>query len=125
MALSENASVMAEAQQTSLAAAWTWAINNGVPTTITNADEVTIASLMELRDGVPLYNNGFAVEGAQTIATDRIWPGGSAGINLSGASRTFAMWDQGSPRLAHLEFATNRVTELDADTNIDLHATGV
>ena len=125
MAFSQYASGMAEAQQTSLAAAWTWAINNGIPTMITNADEVSIAGLMELRDGVPLYNNGFAVEAAQTIATDKIWPGGSAGLSLSGTNRTFAMWDQGSPRLSHLEFATNRVTELDGNTNIDLHATAV
>jgi trimeric autotransporter adhesin len=125
MAFSESASGMAAAQQSALSAAWTWAINVGFPPMITNADGITIAALMEIRDGVPLYNNGFAVEAAQTISTDKIWPGGSAGINLDGTSRTLSMWDQGSPRLTHQEFVTNRVTELDGNTTIDLHATAV
>ena len=125
MAFSENASGMAEAQQSALSAAWTWAINTGFPPLITNADGIVISALMEIRDGVPLYNSGFAVEAAQTISTDKLWPGGSTGINLNGTNRTLSMWDQGSPRLTHQEFVTSRVTELDGNATIDLHATAV
>lgn len=125
LSFSASAEGMAGAEQSALSAAWTWAINAGVPGLITNADGVAIAGLMEIRDGVPLYNVGLAVEAAQTISTDKIWPGGSAGVNLNGASRTLSMWDQGSPRLTHQEFVTSRVTELDGNATIDLHATAV
>jgi len=67
LAFSENAAGLAGAQQSALEAAWTWAINNDVPTIITNADGICIAALMEIRDGVPLYNGGLAVEAAQTV----------------------------------------------------------
>ena len=116
---------MAAAQQSALAAAWTWAINAGVPTMVTNADGICIAALMDIADGVPLYNVGLAVELAQTIATDKIWPGGSTGYSLNGTNRTISMWDQGSPRLTHQEFVPSLVTELDGNTNIDNHSTAV
>jgi len=122
---SANAGDMAAAQQSALDAAWTWAINNGVPTLITNADGICIAALMDIEDGVPLYNVGLAVEAAQTISTDKIWPGGSAGYGLNGTNRAISMWYQGSPRLTHIEFAPSRVTELDGNTNIDTHSTAV
>ena len=125
MDFSASAGGMAAAQQSAVAAAWTWAINNGVPTLITNVDGFRIAALMDIEDGVPLYNVSAAVEAAQTISTDKIWPGGSAGYNLNGTNRTISMWDHASPRLTHVEFTPSRVTELDGNTNIDNHSTAV
>ena len=104
MALSKGAGGMAEAQRSALEAALAWAAEKGVPPVITNAGEIVTATLMEIRDGVPLFYSGFAVEAAQTISTDRVWPGGSTGYNLTGTNRTISMWDQGSPKLDHPSF---------------------
>ena len=125
MALAENADGMAGVQQSALDAAWTVAINNGVPTMLTNADG-TLSALMEIRDGVFLYNRGLNVESAQTIGTVKVWPGGSTGFNLNGTNRIIGQWDEGIPRLTHQEFVPTRVTNWDNSTlTNNNHATAV
>jgi len=124
MTLANGAEGMAGVQQTALTAAWTWALNNDLPTSIEHADG-TIASLVDIQDGVPLYNVGFNVEAAQTIGTYNVWPGGSSGLNLTGTNRTISMWDQGRPRLTHAEFASSRVTQMDGNVTNDNHSTAV
>ena len=51
-------------------------------------------------------------------------PGGDTGLNLTGTNTFFGMWDEGAVRTTHLEL-TNRVTQMDGETNINFHATGV
>ncbi|MEI9913390.1 MAG: hypothetical protein WDO71_29355 [Bacteroidota bacterium] len=58
--------------------------------------------------GMPLYistqNN---VVAAATIGTSTLWPGGNAGLNLSGSSVNvkdkLAVWDGGKVRKTHVE----------------------
>jgi Subtilase family len=124
-ALSDNADSMAGVQESALDAAWTTAINTGVPTIVTNADG-TISALVDYQDGVFLYNRGLNVEAAQTIGTVKVWPGGSTGFNLNGTNRVIGQWDEGIPRLTHEEFVSTRVTNWDGSTfTSDNHATAV
>jgi trimeric autotransporter adhesin len=60
---------------------------------------------------------------ANTISTNRVRPGGSAGLNLTGQGQTIRLWDAGRVRNTHQEFG-NRVTNVDFNT-IDDHATHV
>ncbi|MDH4019347.1 MAG: S8 family serine peptidase, partial [Xanthomonadales bacterium] len=53
-------------------------------------------------------NNIYA---ADTVSTDEIWPGGTAGLNLSGTGFTIGEWDAGAIA-NHTEF-TGRLTQVD------------
>src|SRR5439155_1049794 len=125
LSFSANSSGFSGQAQSALDEAQTWAVAVGAPTQITNVDGETIAYLIAREDGFPLYITAFNVEAAQTIATDKVWPGGATGFNLTGTNRTISMWDERSPRLTHSEFVTNRVTELDGNTNLSGHSTAV
>jgi Subtilase family/GEVED domain/Secretion system C-terminal sorting domain len=66
--------------------------------------------------GYPMYlgtDNNIA---ANTTRTNRLWPGGSTGLNLSGSSANLkgklAVWDGGRIRNTHVELA-GRVTQKD------------
>jgi Subtilase family len=110
-------------QQSSLDSALTWANAVGAPSQIPLADGTT-AFLVSVDEG-PLYTMPCNVEAAQTISTTNVWPGGSAGLSLTGTNRTLFMWDEGMPRLTHSEF-TSRASMLDASvTNLSSHSTAV
>lgn len=89
-----------------------------------------IAMLTGIDDkGYPLYtstdNNILA---AATIGTNKLWPGGSTGLNLSGSSANvkdkLAVWDGGKVRATHVELA-GRVVQRDGSPAISDHATHV
>jgi hypothetical protein len=61
---------------------------------------------------------------AQTVSTDEVWPGGSAGLSLDGAGMTMAEWDGGAVDAGHLEFG-GRVTQVDGATEVSGHSTHV
>lgn len=67
-------------------------------------------------------------DAAATIGTNRLWPGGSTGLNLSGASNSvknkLALWDGGRVRATHVELA-GRVVQRDNPTGTSDHATHV
>lgn len=100
----------------------------GWDTVITRADGYV--SILAGVDGfgMPLYlsteNN---IVAAATIGTNKLWPGGSTGLNLSGSSNNvkdkLAMWDGGRVRPTHVEL-TGRVKQTDAAVNSD-HSTHV
>lgn len=79
--------------------------------------------------GLPLYvatdNN---TRSAATIGTTQLWPGGSLGLNLSGASNAvkgkLGIWDGGKILNNHIEFGT-RITQKDNATTVSDHATHV
>ncbi|QCR24230.1 S8 family serine peptidase [Pontibacter sp. SGAir0037] len=82
--------------------------------------------------GLPIYyithNNTRA---AATTKTDQLWPGGSTGLNLSGASNSvnqkMALWDGGGVRTTHQEL-TGRIEQKDTPKTDALnndHATHV
>lgn len=74
--------------------------------------------------GRPIYHHTQNVYAAQTVSTDRVWPGGSLGLNLSGDGMTIGEWDGGAVRGTHQEL-TGRVTQADGATTIINHSTHV
>ena len=61
---------------------------------------------------------------AQTVSTDEVWPGGAAGLALTGAGMTMAEWDGGAVDATHFELA-GRVTQVDGATVVSGHSTHV
>lgn len=79
--------------------------------------------------GWPKYYISYADPvGAITITTNKVWPGASSNLNLSGSDNTMlnklGIWDEGSPRLTHKEF-TGRITQKDNSTDTIDHSTHV
>lgn len=79
--------------------------------------------------GMPLYkitqNN---VISAATVNTNRLYTGGSLGLNLSGSTLPndkVAIWDGGAVLTTHVEFQNNRVEIKDGVTTTSAHATHV
>ncbi|WP_333600952.1 S8 family serine peptidase [Flavobacterium sp.] len=69
-----------------------------------------------------IYNQGSSV----TISTNKLYPGGSLGLSVSGDGMTAGVWDGGKVRNTHVEFATNKVTYGDASTaSLSPHSTHV
>lgn len=79
--------------------------------------------------GQPIYYTAFT-DPVQTITinTNKVWPSGSTGLNLSGASDSLtnkiAIWDEGGVRNTHKEMA-GRVTQKDNVTGSVDHSTHV
>lgn len=79
--------------------------------------------------GLPLYlateNN---IASAATINTNRLWPGGITGLNLSGSSNSvkdkLAVWDGGKVQDNHVELV-GRVVQRDGSPSISDHSTHV
>lgn len=83
--------------------------------------------LVYMRDtGVPVYYATTTLNAAKSIRTNEVWPGGSAGLNLDGASTTIqlAMWDGGNVRDTH-EALTGRIFNQQASTGDCHHPTMV
>lgn len=78
--------------------------------------------------GFPVYYETLNINAAATTGTDKLWPGGSTGLNLSSSSDfmtgKLGMWDGGRVRTTHQEF-TGRVTIVDNPSGISSHATHV
>ncbi len=83
-----------------------------------------IIELMRFEDGHPIYYTTHNLEGAGVIYSDRVWPGGAAGLNLTGQGQTLGMWDGGGTRLTHQEFG-GRAVQRDVGTTLSNHATHV
>jgi hypothetical protein len=111
-------------QGSALDSALTWALAVGAPTEIPLAGEMDAKAYLVSIDEFPLYVMPCNVDAAKTISTDKVWPGGTAGLNLNGTNRTIFMWDEGQPRLTHSEF-TSRVSALPGNTTLNKHSTSV
>lgn len=92
------------------------------------AREVTADVVSELKgfepDGKPIYYVTSNLSGAATIFTDRVWPGGLAGLSLSGTGMVIGEWDERAIRVSHQEFS-GRATVMDGDSVSSNHATHV
>lgn len=71
----------------------------------------TTRGLVDVIDGEPQYYHTFNITAAKTTSTDKVWPGGSLGLNLTGESLKYPLgvWDAGAVLTTHQEFDT-RVT---------------
>ena len=76
---------------------------------------------------MPLYLATDNITSAATIGTDKLWPGGTSGLNLSGSSNNvkgkLAIWDGGNLRSTHVEM-NGRILQKD-NADINDHATHV
>ncbi len=85
----------------------------------------TIIEIQRLaQNGMPVYYHTHNLNAARTVSTDDVWPGGSAGLNLSGNGMTIGEWDGGAVRVTHQEF-TGRATRADGATLLSWHSTHV
>jgi hypothetical protein len=68
-----------------------------------------------------LTNN---IVAADTVSTDEVWPGGSAGLDLDGGGMNLSQWDGGAVFADHPDFA-GRLTQVDGSTTVSGHSTHV
>ncbi|MHC4980981.1 MAG: S8 family serine peptidase [Planctomycetota bacterium] len=104
--------------------AWAWAHQQGVAMRQVHADG-RVTAMISLRDGRPHVYTTLNADAADSVSSDELWPGGSSGLNLTGAGVTLHQWDGSEVRLTHQEFA-GAVSWAD-DTNYGLsdHSTHV
>lgn len=89
-------------------------------------DNGTVQELMKLTDeGEPIYYTTFNAGSAITSRANRVYPGGSAGLSLTGAGVAAGIWDGGQVRVTHNTFASGRVVQMDSGTDVELHPTHV
>jgi|GEM_PF-427522 len=112
--------VYTEAHQRALEAArqnnWT------VREVLDDGTEIELIALTP--DGKPIYYKTDNIDAARTVATNKVWPGGDAGLSLDGSGMVVGEWDGGAVRLTHQEFE-GRVSQDDGGTNVSGHATHV
>ncbi len=92
----------------------------------------TDKGLMELQgvteNGKPLYYITHNADAAESVSTDEVWSGGSAGLDLDGTDMVAGEWDGGDVRLTHQEFnntGSTRVIDKDGTSSTHYHATHV
>ncbi len=99
-----------------------WATQNGYPITI-EADGSFIEIQYIDEFGRPQYYQTDNSTAAATISTNKVYPGGGAGLSLTGSGITVREWDAGSALTTHQEFG-GRVTNVDGASS-HYHSTHV
>jgi len=79
--------------------------------------------------GQPIYHTThYNTRSAATIGTQKLWPGGGTGLNLSGSSSflngKLGVWDGGGVLSTHREL-NGRITQIDSPSSLSDHATHV
>jgi hypothetical protein len=93
-----------------------------IPVSVINEDG-TYMELQAIEEGMPLYYTTTNTISAQTISTDKVHPGGGAGLSLTGNGETMGIWDGGGVLTTH-EQLTGRVTPKEVSA-LSSHATHV
>ncbi|MEA1890874.1 MAG: S8 family serine peptidase, partial [Pseudomonadota bacterium] len=97
----------------------------GWPTRKKLADGTVIEIQRLTPAGMPVFYITENAVAADTVSTDNVWPGGTAGLNLDGSGMTVGEWDDGVVLDTHWEF-TGRVTQVDnSPTDPSDHSTHV
>jgi hypothetical protein len=85
----------------------------------------TIIEIIKIVNGIPRY---YITENAGATATtraNRLWPGGSLGLNLTGSGyNKLGEWDGGGVLTTHQELS-GRVTQVDSPSGLSDHSTHV
>ena len=76
-------------------------------------------------DGTPIFYTIFNAGSSTTISTNKMYPGGSLGLNITGAGMIAGVWDGGKVRDTHQEFGGGKVSLSDAAATLSNHATHV
>jgi len=126
--LKEQSVLLAQQISESKTKAFAQAKEKGWPTfqVTSRGDVISLQGIDDL--GLPIYyitqNNSIA---AATTNTNKLYAGGSLGLNLSGSTignGKIAIWDGGAILTDHVEFS-NRILKKDNATSISSHATHV
>jgi hypothetical protein len=81
--------------------------------------------LQRIAPGIgPIFYQTYNVDAADTVSTDEVWPGGTAGLNLEGAGMTVGEWDGGAVDASHSDLA-GRVVQVDGVSTVSEHSTHV
>jgi len=72
----------------------------------------------------PVFYLTYNVDAADTVSTDEVWLGGSAGLSLDGNGLTVGEWDAGAILANHPDLF-ERVTQVDGATALSNHSTHV
>jgi len=97
---------------------------HSLPVTFEN-DKGVFFELQYISDeGVPMYYKTDNRNAAKTVSTDKVYPGGGAGLSLNGSGITPREWDGGAVRTSHQEFG-GRVNQVDNPTSTHWHSTHV
>ena len=88
--------------------------------------ESEIMSLQRIEDdGTPIFYTIFNAGSSITMGTNKMYPGGSLGLNVTGTGMTAGVWDGGKVRDTHQEFSGGKVILSDAVTTLSSHSTHV
>ena len=78
--------------------------------------ELSDGKVLELQrvstDTPPIFYITNNSDAADTVSTEKVWPGGSAGLNLDGSGMTVGEWDGGAIFADHWDFI-GRVTQVE------------
>jgi hypothetical protein len=84
-----------------------------------------ILELQRISPGIgPIFYITNNIVAADSVSTDEVWPGGSAGLSLDGAGMSIGEWDGGAIFADHPDLA-GRVSQVDGATDISGHSTHV
>ncbi len=84
-----------------------------------------LLELQRIAPGIgPIFYVTNNLDAADTVSTDEVRPGGSAGLNLEGAGMIVAEWDGGAVYPDHTDFI-GRLTQMDGATEVSGHSTHV
>ena len=121
--LMRKAEVLQEQQMSERMAVETRAAQLRLPVR-TLYDDGTVLELQRFVDGLPVFYVTSNLEEARAVSADRLWPGGDAGLALTGAGVTVGLWDGGAVRTDHVELA-GRTSKGDQAYSVSGHATHV
>ncbi len=99
-----------------------WAKKHHWPVSTTTKDGTYVIAGME--QGRPIYRMTFNKGGAATIRASDVYPGGAAGMSLTGSGVTLGEWDGGAVFTGHGDFQ-GRVTQKDGANSVSSHSTHV
>ncbi len=101
-----------------------YARRNNLPERVKYRDGTVLEIRKLSPTGLPMYYKTFNLNAARTISTDKVWEGGSSGLDLNGNGIVVGLWDAGLARTTHDEFG-GRARIFDSSAEIDFHATHV
>jgi len=83
-----------------------------------------VLELQRIAPGIgPIFYISQNIDAADSVSTDEVWPGGSAGLNLDGSGMTIAEWDGGA--VADHPDYSDRLEQVDGATLVSGHSTHV
>jgi len=87
-------------------------------------EDGTVYEIVDYEGNLPEYRITNNTGAARSVSTNHLHPGGSSGLNLSGAGMIVGEWDGGATLLTHQEFG-GRAIQRDGATSLSSHATHV